>query len=122
MYTLICPYGCKTPKRQQPKSFTTQETYDNHMKEMHNNQHPIRDFSQEIDDLSREIKELKIANEALQSQQMVQSQLPSNIDLRPIKKIVKKKNVKKSIENEINKKMIEDEDDEETKDNNKKLT
>ena len=58
-------------------------------------QHPIRDLNQEIDDLSREIKEMKIANEALQSQLKAQSQLPSNIDLRPIKKIEKKEDCKK---------------------------
>ena len=46
-------------------------------------------------DLSREIKEMKIANEALQSQLKAQSQLPSNIDLRPIKKIEKKEDCKK---------------------------
>jgi len=93
-----------------------------HSKKEQNVHHPIRDFSQEIDDLSREIKELKIANEALQSQLMVQSQLPSNIDLRTIK-------IEKKKKNEINKKMtvknkkdIEDKDDEENKDNNKKLT
>ena len=58
-------------------------------------QHPIRDLNQEIDDLSREIKEMKIANEALQKQLKAQSQLPSNIDLRPIKKIEKKEDCKK---------------------------
>jgi hypothetical protein len=92
-----------------------------HSKKEQNVHHSIRDFSQEIDDLSREIKELKIANEALQSQLMVQSQHPP-IDLRTIKIVKKKKNENNKKMTVKNEKDIEDKDDEENKDNNKKLT
>ena len=125
MYKIICQYGCVTPATNQPKSFMNEENYNKHIKQMHKDkivQHPIRDLNQEIDDLSRQVEELKIANETLQSQLKAQSQNPSNVDLRTITKIVKKKNSKKNNENEFNKKMNEDEDDEKKKDDNKNLT
>ena len=100
MYRIICQYGCVTPATNQPKSFMTQENYIKHIKQMHKDkivQHPIKNLNQEIDDLSRQVEELKIVNETLQSQIKAQSQNPSNIDLKTTTKIVKRRIQKRTM-------------------------
>ena len=109
MYIWSCPL-CLTPKTQRPKSFITEDNFNKHMEEMHSITEPIKDFQEELNNLSDEIKALKLSNEHLQSQLNAQS-ISSVNDLRTIK-LIKKKVVKKIDENEINEKMIKDEEGE----------
>ena len=95
MYRLTCPYGCKTEKTQQPRSFINEQTYKKHMQQFHSDKEPINeptkepieDFQEKLNILTNEIKALKLDNEHLKSQYNTQSQLSSKNDLKKNEKI-----------------------------------
>ena len=98
MYKLTCPYGCKTVKTKQPRSFINEETYNKHMKDFHDTKEPIKDYQQELNELSDKMNKLELDNNNLkQNNELLQSQLnniqslTSGDNLKKIKSLKKKR-------------------------------
>ena len=96
MYKLTCPYGCKTEKTQQPRSFTNEETYKKHMREMHSDKEPIKDYQEELKNISDKMEKLELDNKKLkQDNDLLQSQL-NNTQINSVVNVKKMtKNLKK---------------------------